>query len=355
MPSLKKKVPPPPKEPGTHTNAEVKEALHARALRRTVLITAVVFFLFACLAVVSNSAREAVGDTGKPKLLLLVAKGLSPTTLQHAMSSNKAPFIRLLSSMGGAYAAVDATAAASSNRLANLLAGSVSETRTNLAGTTSILGWVKAQDKRTVVAAPPSAWTLRTAGSDTCPQVGLLDSECSGDACPAEKASAYCNANRKFITCDDRAQLYQNEFPLAFATAMNASADVLYFQSSGVQAAAASALEEAAQERSEVNLLDAALGRVSLALAMRTAKTTENWLIIVTSDGDNAENQAPLLVAAYTKGDIVQLNAIAGDAKTTDIFNTVKMWFQAKDANKDRLLGICTNGAVVKNCGTAAK
>ncbi|KPI83883.1 hypothetical protein ABL78_7081 [Leptomonas seymouri] len=349
MPSLRK-VPPPPKEPGTHTNAEVKEALHARALRRTILITAVVFLLLACLAVVSNSARDAVSDNGNPKLVLIVAKGLSPTVVSHAMKSNKAPFIRLLNATGGSYASVDASYAASSNRMVNLLTGSSEEAKGSLWGSTSILGWLKTQKKKVVVAAPSSCWSLGTAGANPCTRVGLLDTECSADACPEEKKSAYCNADRKFITCDDHAQLYQDELPTAFQRATNMSADALYFQISGISEAASGDLEASTKELSEMNLLDAAVGRIALALSIRTSKTNENWLVIVTSDGDNAEQKAPLLVAAYTKGELVQLNSIAADARTSDVFNTVKMWFQSKAADRNRLLGICTCGTVVKNC-----
>ncbi|KPA82222.1 hypothetical protein ABB37_03340 [Leptomonas pyrrhocoris] len=353
MPSLKKKIPPPPKEPGTHTNAEVKEALHARALRRTILITAVVFLLLACLAVVSNSSRDAVSATGKPKMVLIVVKGLSPSTVDHAMKSNKAPFTRLLKAVGGAYSSIDASYAGSGNRMVNLLTGSSAETKSTLSGSTSILGWLKAAKKRVVVAAPSSYWSRGTAGANPCGQIGLLDTECSADACPEEKETAYCNAERKYVTCDDRAQLYQDELPTAFQKAINLSADVLYFQSSGIAEAAANDLEASAQERSEVNLLDATVGRIALALSKRSSSTSEQWLLIVTSDGDNAAKAAPLLIAAYSKGEIVQLNSIAADAKTSDVFNTVKMWFEAGDADSSRLLGICTSGAMVKNCKAA--
>ncbi|KAL7696301.1 hypothetical protein N2W54_007033 [Lotmaria passim] len=353
MPSLKRKVPPPPREPGTHTNTEVKEALHARALRRTILITAVVFLLLACLAVVSNSAREAVGDTGKPKLVLIVVKGLSPGAVSHAMSSNKAPFTRLLSSIGGNYSVIDAAYPSSGNKLVNLLTGSADAKQT-LSGSQSILRRLHDEKKKVVVAAPASYWSLGPAGTATCPQVGLLDTECSGSACPDEKEAAYCNAARKYITCDDRAQLYQNEIPTAFEKTISSSADMLYFQVSSIAEAASSDVEAAAQERSEVNLLDAAVGRIALALSKRTANTAENWLMIVTSDGSNTEARAPLLVVAYTKGEIVRLNAIAADARVTDVANTVKMWFQLRGVDQNRLLGICTNGAEVKNCNKTA-
>lgn len=347
MPSLKKKVPPPPKEPGTHTNAEVKEALHARALRRTILITAVVFLLLACLAVISNAARDAVGVTNTPKMVLIVAKGLSPDIIGHAMNSNKAPFTRLLYSLGGAYSAIDATGA---NRMVNLLTGSSTSTATTLAGATSILGWLTKQKKAAVVAAPSAYWSLGTAGTETCPQIGLFDTECSGSACPAENAAAYCNAHRKYITCNDRAQLYQDELPAAFTKAVELSADALYFQISGIKEAAENDLDESAQERSEVNLLDAAVGQIAMALSARSAKKAENWLLMVTGDGDNAAGKAPLLVAAYSNGEIVQLNSIPSDAKTSDVANTVKRWFMDTSVDSSRLLGICTDGATVTNC-----
>jgi hypothetical protein len=352
MPSLQKKVPPPPKEPGTHTNAEVKEALHARALRRTILVTAVVFLLLACLAVVSNAAREAV-NAAQPKMVMIVTKGLSPDIVSHAMNSNKAPFTRILSNLGGSYDSINAATAASSNRMVNLLTGSASETKTTLSGLKSVLRWLKEEKKTVVVAAPSSYWSSGTAGATTCAQVGLLDTECSGTACPSENAAAYCNAKYKFVTCNDRAQLYKDELPTAFEKAINLSADVLYFQVDGIAEAAANDLEGLSRERSEVNLLDSAVGRVAMALSLRSADAAENWLMIVTSDGANSKNKAPLLVVAYSNGKMLQLNSIPSGATTSDVVNTVKMWFEAKDADSKRLLGICSSGATVKNCKTA--
>lgn len=351
MPSLpSKKVPPPPKEPGTHTNAEVKEALHARALRRTVLITAVVFLLLACLAVVSNTARDTVGDTGKPRLLLVVAKGLSNSTVSRAMQSNKAPFMRLLAASGGSYAALSSTDAGA-NPLVSLLTGSAAAGAANtLSGKTSFLGWMKAQKKNTVVAAPGKYWSAGTAAATPCPQIGLLDTECSGEVCPSVAAAAYCNAYRKYITCDDCAQLYQNEITKAFETALNHSADAVYFQVGNLAEAVPGKLDLAVQERSEVNLLDAAIGRIALALTNRTSSEAENWLVLVTGDGDNAEKTAPLLAVVYTKGTLAQLNSIPTAAKTTDVYNTVLHWFKGSGTSTSSLLGICTNGDKVVNC-----
>ncbi|AYU82500.1 protein of unknown function - conserved [Leishmania donovani] len=348
MPSLPKKVPPPPKEPGTHTNAEVKEALHARALRRTVLVTAVVFLLLACLAVVSNTARKTVGDTRKPKMVMIVAKGLSPMSVGRALRSNKSPFMRLLSKAGGQFATIAAKSTA--NPLVNLLTGSATISADTLVNTTSILGWLKSQDKHTIVAAPSAYWSLGAAGTSPCPQVGLLDTECSGQKCPETKESAYCNAFRKYITCDDCAQLYNDEILLGFEKMINHSADALYFQLSKLAEAEVNNPELAVQERSEVNLLDSTVGRIALALSRRTSEEAENWLMIVTSDGANAEMAAPLLMVVYTKGELVQLSDIAEDANTADVANTIKYWFKSSNVNTSRLLGICTDGEKVENC-----
>ncbi|KAG5467831.1 hypothetical protein LSCM4_00916 [Leishmania orientalis] len=349
MPSLHHKVQPPPKEPGTHTNAEVKAALHARALRRTVIVTAVVFLLLACLAVVSNTARKTVGDTGKPKVVLIVAKGLSPMSVSRAMRSNKSPFMRLLSRAGGQFASIAANYN-TTNPLINLLTGSATVTAGTLAGTTTILGWLKKQQMNAVVAAPSTYWSIGEAGADPCPQVGLLDTECSGQKCPEAKDLAYCSAFRKYITCDDHAQLYNEELLLAFRKMVNYSADALYFQVSELAEAEVNNVELVVQERSEVNLLDSAVGRVALALSERTSKVAENWLMIVTSDGANSEKAAPLLVAVYTKGELVQLNDIDKDAKTIDVAATIKYWFKGADVDTTRLLGICTDGEKVANC-----
>ncbi|KAK7200785.1 hypothetical protein NESM_000136800 [Novymonas esmeraldas] len=354
MPSLpKKKVPPPPKEPGTHTNAEVKEALHARALRRTVLITAVVFLLLACLAVMSNAAREAVGDRRTPKMVMIVVKGLSPTSVSRAMKSNKSPFMRLLSISGGQYASIAANYT-TTNPLVNLLTGSATAAGDTLNGAGSILKWLKDQSKHVVVAAPGAYWSAGEAGASPCPKIGLLDTECSAQACPAVDANAYCNAARKYITCDDRAQLFNDEILLAFGKTLNHSADALYFQVSSLAEATANKAELAVQELSDVNLLDSVVGRIALALSRRTTVESENWLVLITSDGDNAEKAAPLLAVVYTNGQLVQLNSIAASASTTDVANTIKHWFNGKGTNQASLLGICTGGEKVDNCKSAS-
>ncbi|GET92247.1 hypothetical protein, conserved [Leishmania tarentolae] len=348
MSSLPRSVPQPLKEPGTHTNAEVKEALHARAMRRTVLVTAVVFLLLACLAVVSNTARKTVSDVRRPRAVLIVAKGLSPISVGRSMRSNKSPFMRLLSEAGGQLASIAASNTA--NPLVNLLTGSTTIDADTLANTTSILGWLKAQEKRTIVAAPSAYWSLGAAGTSPCPQVGLLDTECSNDQCPETKASAYCNAFRKYITCDDCSQLYKDEILLSFEKMVNHSADALYFQLNKLAGKEVSNPKLAVQEGSEVNLLDSTVGRIALALSKRTREEAENWLMIVTGDGANAEMAAPLLVVAYTKGGLVQLNDISKDATTADVASTVKYWFNGKNVNTSRLLGICTDGERLENC-----
>ncbi|KAG5493926.1 hypothetical protein JKF63_01758 [Porcisia hertigi] len=349
MPPVLRRVPPPPKEPGTHKNAEVKEALHARAIRRTVVVTAVVFLLLACLAVVSNTAREAVGNTGKPKMVILVVKGWSPMSVKRAMRSHTPSFMRLLSNTGGQLMSITANYS-TTTPLINLLTGSAALSANTLANTTSILGWLRMHGMRTVVAAPATYWSLGTAGTTPCPQVGLLDTECSDQKCPEVKGSAYCNVFRKYITREDVGELYRDNIMESLDKTISYSADALYVQLDKLTEAVPNNTKLAVKERSEMHLLDSAVGLLSMILSYRTSVELENWLMIVTSDGDNSEKAAPLLVAVYTRGELAQLNDIATGAMTTDIFSTIKHWFGGSGVDKKRLLGICTHGDEVKNC-----
>lgn len=349
-----KKVPPPPKEPGTHTNAEVREALHARALRRTVIVTALIFLLIACLAVVSSTAQEYEGPedtTSQPKMVMIVADGLTPDIMENSLRSNKAPFTRLLNSSGGIYGYLS-TPAGTGSPLVRLLTGTANTASATLSGATSFLGVLKKYGKKPVVLAPTSYWSSNQIGSGTaCTHVGLFDSECNGTECPADNENAYCNAFYKIIACDGSAELYREDIIKAFQKTVEISADILYVQLSNFMKEESASVNYSSvlQLYSEMNLIDGAMGQLVLSLAERTRATTENWLIVVTGSGARA-TQTPMVMAAYSRGQLLQLNDL-GRASTTDIYNTVLRWFGVSTA-EDNLIGICTDGIHAANCKT---
>lgn len=382
----KKKVLPPPRQPGTHSNAEVKEAIHARAKLRTILITAVVILLLAALSAVTSTAREYTGPDNAehyPKAIVIVAEGLTTRMWHRSMASNKAPFTQLLNNSGGIYTTLNAdysvtegeqeasTDGTAMTQLVRLLTGattpaSPSSLSSAAAGhLPSFLQSLKKGKYKPVIVAPAQFWSSPLATSDddgddkTCERVGFFDAECTGAACPGKNENAYCNAFRKFVSCDGESELYHGDIPNAFSQTLLASADLLYIQLGGLKdIVGGGATEEYLRVRSDVNLLDSAVGKIALALAERTKERAENWLIIVTTEGANVNWTAPLLMAAYSNGQLVQLKRPAEhhNLRTTDVRGTLFHWFNVlKDqVDESRLLGICSTGASVANCYTTA-
>lgn len=354
-----KKIPPPPSKPGTHTNEEVKEALHARALRRKIFVVAIVVLLLGCLLVVFNIASEYEGEddsAAAPKMVFILTNDLSPDAVNTAMINSKAPFLRFLNESGGAYGKIDTRFTATGSKLVKILTGSSTTTSSDLSGQTSFLRLLVKAGFSTAVAAPSSLWSSNSSLTGTgtatkCANVGILDSECSGSACPAATAAAYCNANFKYLTCSNVTQLYKYELVKAFEKTVESSADVLFVTVNAFETTdedSPSSLKLGLE--STVNVLDGAVGQISLALAERTRQLPENWLIVLAGQGNNEEQEAPLFMAAYSRGGLIQLNQLTIKAAATDLYSTVLKWFSISGYTEAQVRGICSSGAKVTNC-----
>ncbi|CCW60593.1 unnamed protein product [Phytomonas sp. EM1] len=346
----------PPKPPGTHTNDEVREALHTRALYRTAIVTLIVALLTIALIAITNTTQE-IQDTASysPKLLIVTFDGLEPEKLEYCMGSTLISFTQLLKANGGIYGRLKANYTTSGSLLVKLLTGSPSTTNRTLEGAESFLRRLKKANYRALIAAPARYWSSNQVESpSTCTRVGLFDSECTGMMCPGLDKVAYCNAYQKYLTCDGRSTIHANETMEAFRVALEKSADVVYVQIprfAQTSSAEAATVEGLLELCGDLDLLDATLGMLVLSISERTKSRDENWLVIFTGDGDNAEHEAPLMMVAYSKGQIIQLNDFRNDYYTTDLYQTIITWFGLNStANLTNVIGICTNGIKANNC-----
>ncbi|CAD2215035.1 hypothetical protein AGDE_04276 [Angomonas deanei] len=322
--AFKKRIPPPPRQPGTHTNAEVKEALHARALRRTIVVSALVVLLFASLGVVSSIAQDYTDEedtTSSPKMLIITATNLSPAALSKTVSSNKAPFTRLLSTLGGIHGTVKRMAQQGDATLAKLLSGDATATSINIEKT--FISAINSGEKKhtSVVVVPKRVeeeTTLR--GSD-----GTVE------------------------TCESPNDLLRYQISQVLAKSLDK--DLIYVQLDGLNLKSVETIEVSMRVRSEMNMLDNAIGQIGLLLSQRTKTVKENWYIMLVGQGENAATSIPFFGAVYTRGELVRLRPLSAEASQADVYGTVLRWFGVnEDTYKDKSLGICSNGINVVNC-----
>lgn len=110
------------------------------------------------------------------------------------------------------------------------------------------------------------------------------------------------------------------------------------------------------KQQSLINLIDASFGQIALALVQRTRVVKENWLLVLVGDGNNNKAEAPLYMAAYSRGELVQLKKLdAGPHYTTQLYATILKWFNIDISNDDErvdrtVIGLCSDGINVSNC-----
>ncbi|ORC93569.1 uncharacterized protein TM35_000014460 [Trypanosoma theileri] len=345
----------PVKQPGVHA-PEIKAALNARAMYRTIIVTSVVFLLLACLAVISSSSMKEGEDRSRPRGLVLVVPHLAPDILEAAMESNKAPFIGLLSAADGIYTRLQTRNADLMASLVTMLTGNENSTATNLVGATSFLQELKRVGKKPIVLAPSLYWSAenKEAGSNSsskiCSHVGLFDSECSGLACPAVNETAYCNVAEKLLSCNGKAHLYQEETVEAFHHFMQHDGDLLYVHmdlSNGTP----TTNEEALSMMSDISVMDGTLGKLALAAIKRSTETKESWLIMLVGAGGGGLAEVPLMMAAYVRGGLVRFGPISKNATLADIGPTLQNWYGLiSEGDAHRVRGMCSTGILVSNC-----
>eukprot|EP00796_Vickermania_ingenoplastis_P007448 gene7448-5246_t len=348
---------PSPPSPDPTANEEVKVALRTRSRLRTYFIAALVLLVLAAIAVMYNTQREQDNQaevTGVPKMVLIVASELSFPALTMARSSEKAPFINELTATGGSFGRLNARYTTGGSPLVKLLTGNEGTSALTLQGEESFLRRLKTAGFKPAIVAPSSYFSATAASAPgACPRIGILDTECVGDACPLHNQDAYCNADFKYATCEGMSQLYAGDVFRGFTQAAESGADVIYIQSEGIPNDGYTPINRPVSNMLErfsyMNLLDSAIGEIALALSQRTSTTNENWLIVLTSEGLNRYNEAPLFISAYSRGMIVQLNPIPATARTVDMFPTVLRWFGLSEGTASDM-GICCNGIQIKNC-----
>lgn len=328
-------------------------------------ISSLVVLLLACLLVIYNTAQDYEDEEAmeaSPKLVFIVAGDISYPALLLARSSGKTPFIRQLLATGSVLERLEARLGTGSS-LVKLLTGEVNTTSLTLEGHLSFLRAVKEAGFKPALIASSSYYSA-TEGDTVgeCPHIGLLDTECVGSSCPGENSAAYCNAAMKYVTCSGVGQYLTDDAFVGFEKAVENGADLIYIQAEGLLSdgytLANRPPKEMLERVSKINLLDGLIGKMALALSQRTSRLNENWLITLVSEGDNAYQQSPLFMAAYSKGMVVKLKRFEENEEKSiaHIFPTVLKWFNMEMPSSSSALsgidpvGICTSGVKIKNC-----
>lgn len=351
----------PVRQPGVHV-PEIKELLDSRARYRTIVVVSVIFILLACLVVVSNASVRSTEEQSIPRAVVLVVPHLSSDMLEAALVSNKAPFIALLSAADGMYARPRAQNTELAASLVTILTGNVTSTATDLVGATSFLRTMRKAGKKAIVLAPSLYWSAQqqeekakkeaTRANGRCSRVGLLDSECCGVACAAEDETAYCNAVEKLLSCDGKAELYEEEVLEGFRSLQKHEADLLYAHVNVLSGGGGTTEKERLAALSDISIMDGTLGKIALAAIERSRASKESWLIMLVGAGGDGLTRTPLAMAAYARGGLVRLGPIPEEEMTlADIAPTVLHWFGLSPAgDARRVRGLCSTGIAVNSC-----
>lgn len=350
------------RRPGTHSSDEVKDLIHARARLRRFSIAALVVLVLISLLVIYNTSQEYENPDAlpsKPKMVLFVAGDLSFPSAKMAERSGKLSFVRGLTHRGGVFGMLNAKYAAAGSGLVKLLTGSEDASSTTLSGQKSFLSVLKKNGMKPAIIASPQYWSATATDAEgQCSRIGIFDTECSGSDCPGKNEAAYCNAAFKYTTCEGGAQYAADNIVSGFRAALEAGADIIYIQVDGLSVkdeerneAGNRTQASSFQLFSRIDLLDNMMWQVAMELQQRTKNLKENWLIMVSSEGQNRHYNAPVFIMAYSAGAPLLLNPISETAtlQTTDIYHTILHWFDLKPEGRYDI-GICSTGKSVKNC-----
>lgn len=343
----------PIRPPGTHTNAEVKAALHARARRRSYGIAALVVLLFAAVLVIYNTAQEYEDEDQSsyaPKMVLLVASELSYGATVIAKNNQKMPFLRQLTAAGGAFGKLSAKySVTSGSAFVKLLTGSATTSAITLDGQTSFLSTLKQKGFKTAIVAPTPMFSSGSNG--VCTRFGFFDTECTGDsACFTGKT---CNTDKKIMTCSGDNELFSSDVIRGFEEAVQSGSDFILINVEGFRgdvfmSEVKPPLSNVLQRYGNINMLDNLVGQIALSLSKRTSTTRENWMITMTSEGQNRVSEAPYFSTVYSKGLTARVRNVSPSARTVDVLPTILQWFGISTSSD--AIGICTNGKALKNC-----
>lgn len=328
-------------------------------------IACLVVLLLACLLVIYSTAQEYEDEElmdANPKMVIIVAGDISYSALLLAKESGKTPFSQLLLEAGGIVVPLEFRTGAGS-ALVKLLTGEEDSSSLTLEGHLSFLRVVKEAGYKPALIASPSYFSATEVDSaGVCTNVGLLDTECVGSACPNQDPAAYCNAAMKYVTCPGFNQYLTNDAFKGFEKAVENGADLIYIQADGLLSDGYTLANRPPKEMMErvamINLMDGVIGKIALSISQRSSELNENWLVTLVSEGDNSYHQSPLFMFSYSKGMSVKLKSFAGNVVHTsaNVFPTVLKWFGLEvssalpESAANEAVGICSSGIKIKNC-----
>lgn len=328
---------------------------------RTVLAIATCVTTVTVLLWVGFSSGSYIEDkVGAHKAIVVVVEGLHPEMLEFAAKSNKAPFISELVSHGAVYGplAVPDSVADQLAAQQTLLTG-LTPLQTNVfsssdfnkfTNVSTFLRIGRESDLKTAIIAPESMYSGQSFENGRCKPLGILDAECVGLACPGNDTASYCNAAWRFKTTEDNNEKTRNEDYIytKIESATSAKMDVVFVTLSNFAAAGGAAKDLSVNNLaaiSEMYVTDTLVGRIASHLAARSAAKRENWLLVLTSDANNAYRKAPYFIANFNEGAPVAVKQPTGTATILDVFPTVMKWLGLSPSNVGRyngtILGIC--------------
>ena len=326
----------------------------------TVLVIIVIIVIVALVAATSGTYYSTTMRT--PKAIVVAVQGLNPNTFEIAMAGNKAPNLAFLVSNGGRYTRASTNTSSSAAALASILTGTgpffhnVTDW-TNVANIYSKLRTFLAYGKdiqlRPAVIAPPNMFSGTVADSNgICSPIGMIDAECASVGCPSVSNTAYCNVDVKQEICSGVAQLY-DEFILSTIIQQANVKSALFYVQLDLLANAVDDTDNSLSTLSNIFLVDAFIARLSMTLSSLSLFNGESWLLIVTGDGANVMQQAPLFMTTYLQGLQASLRPFASPTQLIDIFPTVLSWFGAAVPSSiptGQVQGTCSTGIYPRNC-----
>eukprot|EP00744_Colponema_vietnamica_P012168 GILI01017081.1.p1 GENE.GILI01017081.1~~GILI01017081.1.p1 ORF type:complete len:374 (+),score=62.07 GILI01017081.1:136-1257(+) len=340
--------------------------------RTLIAIVSAVATIIIVICVSITSGGSNIEDRTK-KVVVLVVDSLHPDMLSFAAASNKAPYFSELVSHGSVYGTLsvpDSIQSQIAAQMAILTGLSPIQTQVNssadfsqLKSFSSFMKLGRNSDVGTTLIAPSSMFSTGKNTTDgKCNNLGLLDAECHGFSCASnttDTSKLYCNGLWRFQTCEDSDPETRNEEYIYnhVANAASAGLDLVYVELSNF--ASGSAKDTSTNNLaaiSEMYVTDSLIGRIGSLLAHRSGLTAEDWLFVVTSDGNNLYRKSLYFISEFNHGAPVALKQPTGNTTILDVFPTVVEWLKLSTADAalygGSILGICSQSGrtVAQGC-----
>ena len=368
------------------SDAEVNlsDSFHERAkatglYRIVIAVSVVVAIVIALFAVAMTSASSTKTSNGLSRAIVIVVPGLNPLLLESAALDGRTPNIANVLVNGGTYRRAASNTTDRVSALATMLTGTSADYHNATSKVNGMLSLANIDPPTFLRSAkdssvPPatfasSSWYSNGTldGNLQCTNVGLLDVECFGQACASGDS---CNSVRQQWICPDVTSIAVDTS--ITSTILSTAAldhwqlffvalDFLNSFASLDGSAAAGTASSFLEAYSNLALLDAFVGQLTLMMSERSDVQKENWLLVLTGDGASTAQQAPLVVGAFRNG--VQLAGMSQSGKAAiseptttsnvaDVYTTVMTWFglPIPVRNAGTAVGICGSGIQGKTC-----